>query len=386
MPGTMRKRGRDSWYLEVTIGTDFRGKPNRYSKTVHGTKKEAEKELARFYTECEGGNVSKASMLTIAEICKLYTENMPDLSPETLKGYEVITKNYIEPIKTRKAAKITTLQIQEWINYLHKEYPRKRSKEKGLSSKTVNNAFQFLSAAMNMANIWGTINNKAHEHVVLPEIEQKEPAYLNSEETIKFIECLNHVSREEYNYKVAALWSLFASLRKGEIFGLNEEGDIDFEYGFVSVHRARYAKKGGGTYEKRVKSKKSNRGIAVPMEIIEETKKLITINKERRLLLGSKWNDSPALFKGAYGDPLYPNMLYVWLNQFLKEHDIKHIGVHGLRHTHASMLLYVETNLADISDQLGHSSKAVTERYLHKFKNPERSIADSIASEFLKAK
>ena len=41
MPGTMRKRGTDSWYLEVTIGTDFRGKPIRYNKTVHGTKKQA---------------------------------------------------------------------------------------------------------------------------------------------------------------------------------------------------------------------------------------------------------------------------------------------------------------------------------------------------------
>ena len=53
MAGTMRKRGKDSWYLEVTIGTDFRGKPIRYSRTVHGTKKQAEKELAKFYTECE---------------------------------------------------------------------------------------------------------------------------------------------------------------------------------------------------------------------------------------------------------------------------------------------------------------------------------------------
>lgn len=387
MPGTMRKRGKDSWYLEVCIGSDFKGQPIRYSKTVHcKSKKVADKELAKFYTECASGTVSKPCTLTVEEMCKLYIEKMPDLSPETIAGYEVIMKNYIGPISKRKVSKLTTLQIQDWINWLHKEYPRKRSNKKGLSPKTVGNAYQFLAAAINMMNTWEIINTSVHEKVVLPEVEEREIAYLDEEEMIRFIECLNQVPKEEYNYKVAVLWSLFASLRKGEIFGLDEGGDIDYENGYVFIHRARYAKKGGGTYAKRVKSKKSNRKVAVPMKVIDETKRLITINKERKLLLGSKWRDSPALIKGTFGDPMYPNMLYVWLDRFLEENGFAHMGIHGLRHTHASMLLHLKTGLADISDQLGHSSKAVTERYLHNFKDPGRAIADSIATEFLDAK
>lgn len=376
MAGTMRKRGKDSWYLEVTIGTDFRGKPVRYSRTVHGTKKQAERELAKFYAECEEGKVNKSSNATIAEICRMYIDKMPDLSPETVKGYEVIMRNYIEMIAKRKAAKITTLQIQEWINYLSKEYQGKRRKQ-GLSSKSVRNAFQFLNAAMNMATKWGILENNACKNVFLPDTEQKEVKYLNNDETLHFIKSLNQVPREDYNYKVAVLYSLFASLRKGELFGL-EERDIDFEKGYITVSRARYAKSGGGTYVKSVKSKTSNREVAVPMQLINETKTLLLVNKERQLAMGSKWNESPALFKGAFGDPMYPNMLYVWLDRFLKEHDLPHIGIHGLRHTHASMLLYLDTSIADISKQLGHASKGVTERYLHNFKSPERQIADSL--------
>lgn len=165
-------------------------------------------------------------------------------------------------------------------------------KVKGLSPKTVRNAFQLLSAAMNMCRKWGILENNACENVILPDVEQKEVQYLDNDETIRFIQCLNHVPREEYNYKVAALYSLFASLRKGEIFGLNEQ-EVELEKGYLKISHARYAKAGGGTYRK-------------------------------------------------------------------------------------------DVGIGNISDQLGHASRGVTERYLHKFKAPERQIADSLES-FLKA-
>ena len=166
----------------------------------------------------------------------------------------------------------------------------------------------------------GILENNACKNVFLPDAEQKKVKYLNNDETVYFIESLNHVPREEYNCKVALLYALFTSLRKGELFGL-EERDIDFESGYITVCRARYTKTGGGTYVKRVKSKCSNREVAIPMQLMTETKTLILVNKERQFAMGRKWRESPSLFKGAFGDPMYPNMLYVWLDRFLKKND-----------------------------------------------------------------
>ena len=42
MPGTKRKGKGDAWYLEVTLGTNAKGKPVRYNRTFHGSEKEAE--------------------------------------------------------------------------------------------------------------------------------------------------------------------------------------------------------------------------------------------------------------------------------------------------------------------------------------------------------
>lgn len=76
MAGTKRKRGGDSWRLEVMIGTDANGKPKRYSKTVHcRSEKEADKELARFYTECADGKIKRESAEKMESFCDTYYED-----------------------------------------------------------------------------------------------------------------------------------------------------------------------------------------------------------------------------------------------------------------------------------------------------------------------
>ena len=69
MPGTKRKRGADSWLLEVTVGSDFTGKPVRYSKTVHcRSESAADKELALFYADCVNGKVNRSAPVTVSEL------------------------------------------------------------------------------------------------------------------------------------------------------------------------------------------------------------------------------------------------------------------------------------------------------------------------------
>ncbi len=84
MPGTYRKRGKDSYLLEVCIGADFKGAANRYSKTVHcSSDREAEKELSRFFVECESGSISKASTITVGALCDLFYEEYAKLNLKT---------------------------------------------------------------------------------------------------------------------------------------------------------------------------------------------------------------------------------------------------------------------------------------------------------------
>ena len=51
MTGHMRKRGANSWQLIVHLGHDERGRRRSASKTVRGTKREAERALAELVTK-----------------------------------------------------------------------------------------------------------------------------------------------------------------------------------------------------------------------------------------------------------------------------------------------------------------------------------------------
>src|SRR5699024_10311140 len=59
--------------------------------------------------------------------------------------------------------------------------------------------------------------------------------------------------------------------------------------------------------------------------------------------------------------------------------DIPVITVHGLRHTHASLLLFAGVSIASVARRLGHSSMITTqETYLHIIQELENQDNDKI--------
>ena len=55
------------------------------------------------------------------------------------------------------------------------------------------------------------------------------------------------------------------------------------------------------------------------------------------------------------------------------------ITIHGLRHTHASILLFAGVSIASVSHRLGHSSMSTTQKtYLHIIQELENADVDII--------
>ena len=54
------------------------------------------------------------------------------------------------------------------------------------------------------------------------------------------------------------------------------------------------------------------------------------------------------------------------LQRYCEELDIPVISVHGLRHTHASLLLFAGVSIASVAKRLGHADMTTTQQtYLH---------------------
>lgn len=71
------------------------------------------------------------------------------------------------------------------------------------------------------------------------------------------------------------------------------------------------------------------------------------------------------------------------VNDVLAKHcrqaGIPVVSVHGLRHTHASLLLFAGVSIASVAQRLGHSSMTTTQKtYLHIIRELENKDVDLV--------
>lgn len=185
-------------------------------------------------------------------------------------------------------------------------------------------------------------------------------------------------------YKTGITLTLFTGLRKGELMGLNWN-NIDLDERIVSVVQTRMYNKGFGVYEDTPKTAKSKRNISIPQECVTLLKKLKLQEDKRRILVGPKWIESGAVFQNDFGAALYPQMVSIWFRKFLKINKLRPLTMHQLRHTHTSMLAYLDMDKIQISQRLGHSQLSTTMNiYTHLFEETDKVIADKMSAEFFK--
>lgn len=83
-----------------------------------------------------------------------------------------------------------------------------------------------------------------------------------------------------------------------------------------------------------------------------------------------------------YGEAVYNSTVNGILYRHCRNIGIEPITIHGLRHTHASLLLAAGASIASVSNRLGHSNMATTQKvYLHVIKELENMDTDVIMRE-----
>jgi integrase len=85
------------------------------------------------------------------------------------------------------------------------------------------------------------------------------------------------------------------------------------------------------------------------------------------------------IFTKPNGEWLRPDYVTRSLKKLAAEAGVPWIRLHGLRHTMASLALQNGTDIATVSERLGHSDTGVTTRvYLHGSKESDRQAADAL--------
>lgn len=117
---------------------------------------------------------------------------------------------------------------------------------------------------------------------------------------------------------------------------------------------------------KKPKTKSSIRIIGLDDTTIQELKKYKTWQKKNRMRYGARYQESTLMITCPNGIEMGIFGVNKVIDAILGKTDLHHITPHGLRHTHAIMLLESGVDIKSVSNRLGHASINMTaDVYLH---------------------
>lgn len=177
------------------------------------------------------------------------------------------------------------------------------------------------------------------------------------------------------------LWLLAAhtGMRRGELLGLCW-ADVDLDGGVLSVRRS-LVESGGVRGIQEPKTASGRRTIALDAPSIAALRVHRARQIEQRLKTGPHWQDHDAVFTSAIGTPLQPSHTDRRFHALVARAGVPRIPFHGLRHTHATLLMKHGVNPKVVSERMGHAGIAITlQTYSHVLPQMQQEAAEIFAA------
>lgn len=190
--------------------------------------------------------------------------------------------------------------------------------------------------------------------------KNKKIKYLNQFELHKLISDLNLNSGINNDWLILLIAK--TGMRFSEALAITPR-DFDLPHQMISINKTWNYKEKGGFMP--TKNKSSNRKIQLDWQTVIQFSELIKNLPEDEPIFVNK--------------NIYNSTINDILERHCKKLNIPIISVHGLRHTHASILLFAGVSIASVAHRLGHSSMNTTQKtYLHVIQELENTDIDLI--------
>ena len=364
--GSIRERGKGNWEIAVPMPADANGNRRRHVETVKGKRTDAERRKRELLTALDGGTLGQG--VETLEVWLTDWLNSPstrrDLKLRSIEHYEGVSRRHIIPaIGKVKLADVKPVHIQQLYDAIL---------AKGKGSGTIQTCRQVLKSALDWAMVNGKIQSNPVGYAKMPkrEINRVNIPDLDDVESILALA----YGRDHYLY--GAIWlAAYAGMRRGEILGLRWE-NVDLLNGKIRVCEQRTVSESQGVITERPKSKSSERVIDLDADTV-------TVLEAHRLAI---LDDSGLVFTTPKGLPVHPNLLSRAVAELGRELGVK-VHLHEFRHFHASLLMSMGLNPAQISERLGHANTAVTlSVYAHAMPGQGKGLANAFMEEMRAAR
>lgn len=413
-------------------------------KTEDKKLKEAEKALAAFITEIEKGEYSKPSELSFDDLFEKWINShqgdkrLAVKTESRYRGmYDLRIKEYFSKYKLEN---IKADVLDEFFIKLRKE-KRQDGREGFLSEQSIKHHYRLLSAVFSFAYRKQFIKLNPMEFTEPIEVKQKQTVCFDAQQVSILMDALENV---ELKFKTVVNLAIASGCRLGELVGLTWN-DIDFEKSTIHIVRTaqyvsdfnkdEFLKKYPTYYDdlinqgivsilidkdetikyldclldrnviiKSPKTAKSSRTIKISKSIIDLLAQYQHEQKVKQVKAANKWcKGYNWVFTDDFGDIMHPYTPSKWFHGFIPRYNaevmendkikneekanylLKEVTFHGLRHTAASLLISMGSDVVTVSKRLGHSNTSTTLNiYSHAFEKLDQEAADNLDSLFTK--
>ena len=422
-----KKNGEVVYRIQISLGCDpntgkRRPKVITFKPNQNATPKQQEKEAQRFAMEWEdklkNGESYEGQEMSFAEYAEKWLEYMKtEITYGSHKNYTYIVNSKILPFFSMyKVAKIKTPLVESFYKTL----------KGNCANSSIRKIANVLSGMFRTAVRWQMIQVNPCKDAKVPKNEDEETSlkYFTPEQSLMFLASLDmafdtpvkgHQRIDDtgkpyvvgdyteerklpLQLKVFYTLSLYCGFRKGETLAL-QWSDIDFEKKEIRITKS-VGKAAEGTTIKKPKTATSVRTVSMPDTVIPLLKQYKREYNLYRLNIGTAWRGNDNVFIQWDGQLMGFSTPYQSFVRHMKRYnawvredterakqqgfeELPMIPLHGLRHSCATLLNYLNVNIIDISKILGHAKSSTTmDIYAHSFEEQTREAADRL-DEFL---
>ena len=351
--------GTVSWRVRVDMVDQATGK-RRQPQRSYKTKREAEAGMAQWLVEIERGIAVATSRMTTKEYMAFWldTSARHRVRATTLESYEQKIRLYIAPaLGTTPLQRLTPAQIQAFYNALLTGDTT--GARDVVAPRTVRYVHAILHRALKEALSLGLVSRNVTEAVAPPKAPRPPIKSWDVADVRRFL-----TVAEPDGYSPVWLIALHTGMRRGELLGLRWQ-DVDARAGVLHVRQG-VVFVGSELRMSEPKTASGRRTIALDPPCVQALHEHRQRQTERRLRRGPEWRDHDLVFANDLGGPIDPSNLYHRFVKLVKAAGVPRISFHGMRHTHATLLMKHGAHPKVASERLGHANITLTlQTYSH---------------------